>query len=151
MASADLFWEKSTAGWLLVAGLFWEKSTVGWWLISQTNRLHFCHRSSPVRWAAGAQTEMCISSRTPSAHRDIPVRCTERIAPSIPAGISRLCSSSVRFPEQAQAAAGAGWLTAPDANARPWPNLPVWKNTFIMYLEFWIMCSGFACITSHYT
>jgi hypothetical protein len=34
-----LFWEKSTAGWLLVAGLFWEKSTAGWWLISRTNRL----------------------------------------------------------------------------------------------------------------
>jgi hypothetical protein len=30
MAGADLFWEKSTVGWLLVAGLFWEKSTGGW-------------------------------------------------------------------------------------------------------------------------
>jgi hypothetical protein len=39
MAGADLFWEKSTVGWLLVAGLFWEKSTAGWWLISQTNRV----------------------------------------------------------------------------------------------------------------
>jgi hypothetical protein len=39
MAGAGLFWEKSTAGWLLVAGLFWSKSTVGWWLISQANRL----------------------------------------------------------------------------------------------------------------
>jgi hypothetical protein len=29
MAGADLFWEKSTADWLLVAGLFWEKSTAG--------------------------------------------------------------------------------------------------------------------------
>jgi hypothetical protein len=29
MAGAGLFWEKSTAGWLLVAGLFWEKSTAG--------------------------------------------------------------------------------------------------------------------------
>jgi hypothetical protein len=38
MAGAGLFWDKSTAGWLLVAGLFWEKSTVGWWLISQANR-----------------------------------------------------------------------------------------------------------------
>jgi hypothetical protein len=38
MAGADLFWGKSTAGWLLVADLFWEKSNVGWWLISQTNR-----------------------------------------------------------------------------------------------------------------
>jgi hypothetical protein len=25
MAGAGLFWEKSTAGWLLVAGLLWEK------------------------------------------------------------------------------------------------------------------------------
>jgi hypothetical protein len=38
MAGADLFWDKSTAGWLLVAGLLWEKSTAGWWLISQANR-----------------------------------------------------------------------------------------------------------------
>jgi hypothetical protein len=38
MTGADLFWDKSTAGWLLVAGLFWEKSTVAWWLISQANR-----------------------------------------------------------------------------------------------------------------
>jgi hypothetical protein len=38
VAGAGLFWEKSTAGWLLMAGLFWEKSTVSWWLISQTNR-----------------------------------------------------------------------------------------------------------------
>jgi hypothetical protein len=38
MAGAGLFWENSTAGWLLVAGLFWEKSTAGWWLISQANR-----------------------------------------------------------------------------------------------------------------
>jgi hypothetical protein len=30
MAGAGLFWEKSTAGWLLVAGLLWEKSTGGW-------------------------------------------------------------------------------------------------------------------------
>jgi hypothetical protein len=32
-----LFWEKSTAGWLLVANLFWGESTVGCWLISQVN------------------------------------------------------------------------------------------------------------------
>jgi hypothetical protein len=38
MAGAGLFWEKSTAGWLLVADLLWEKSTAGWWLISQANR-----------------------------------------------------------------------------------------------------------------
>jgi hypothetical protein len=37
MAGADLFWEKSTAGWLLVTDLFWEESTVGRWLISQAN------------------------------------------------------------------------------------------------------------------
>jgi hypothetical protein len=34
MAGAGLFWEKSIAGWLLVADLFWEKSTASWWLIS---------------------------------------------------------------------------------------------------------------------
>jgi hypothetical protein len=38
MAGANLFWEKSTAGWLLMADLFWEKITAGWWLISQANR-----------------------------------------------------------------------------------------------------------------
>jgi hypothetical protein len=38
VVDADLFWEKSTDGWLLVAGLFWEKSTASWWLISQTNK-----------------------------------------------------------------------------------------------------------------
>jgi hypothetical protein len=27
---ADLFWKKSSVGWLLVADLFWEKSTAGW-------------------------------------------------------------------------------------------------------------------------
>jgi hypothetical protein len=27
--NACLFWEKSTAGWLLMVGLFWEKSTAG--------------------------------------------------------------------------------------------------------------------------
>jgi hypothetical protein len=40
MAGADLLWEKSTVGWLLVADLFREKSTAGRWLISQTNRAH---------------------------------------------------------------------------------------------------------------
>jgi hypothetical protein len=34
VAGADLLWEKSTGGWLLVAGLFWEKSSADWWLIS---------------------------------------------------------------------------------------------------------------------
>jgi hypothetical protein len=38
MAGADLFWEKSTADWLLVADLFWDKSTAGRWMISQTNK-----------------------------------------------------------------------------------------------------------------
>jgi hypothetical protein len=38
VAGAGLFWEKSTAGWLLVADLLWEKSTADWWLISQANR-----------------------------------------------------------------------------------------------------------------
>jgi hypothetical protein len=38
MAGADLFWEKSTVGWLMLTGLFWEKSTAGWWLISQANK-----------------------------------------------------------------------------------------------------------------
>jgi hypothetical protein len=38
VAGADLFGEKSTADWLLIAVLLREKSTGGWWLISQTNR-----------------------------------------------------------------------------------------------------------------
>jgi hypothetical protein len=42
MIDADLFWEKSTAGWLLVAGFLWEKSTAGWWLIRQANRGIVC-------------------------------------------------------------------------------------------------------------
>jgi hypothetical protein len=33
MAGADLFRDKSTVGWLLVAGLFREKSTADWWLV----------------------------------------------------------------------------------------------------------------------
>jgi hypothetical protein len=41
MAGADLFWEKSTAGWLLMADLLWEKNTAGWWLISQGNSCSF--------------------------------------------------------------------------------------------------------------
>jgi hypothetical protein len=40
-----LFWEKSTVGWLLVAGLLWEKNTVGWWLISQANMTKPCEGS----------------------------------------------------------------------------------------------------------
>jgi hypothetical protein len=38
VAGAGLFWEKSTACWLLVVGLFREKSTASRWLISQANR-----------------------------------------------------------------------------------------------------------------
>jgi hypothetical protein len=40
MAGAGLLWEKSTAGWLLVAGLFWDKSTAGWWPSEQGAGLH---------------------------------------------------------------------------------------------------------------
>jgi hypothetical protein len=43
----NLFWEKSTAGWLLVADLLWEKSIAVWWLISQANRtISFGHKVS---------------------------------------------------------------------------------------------------------
>jgi hypothetical protein len=49
-----LFREKSTAGWLLVAGLFWEKSTAGWWLISRANRLFL--------WICGS-IAVCIVAR----------------------------------------------------------------------------------------
>jgi hypothetical protein len=49
MAGADLFWEKSTVGWLLMTDLFWEKSTAGWWLISQTNRASSGSRSQPLQ------------------------------------------------------------------------------------------------------
>jgi hypothetical protein len=48
MAGAGFFWEKSTAGWLLVAGSFWEKSTAGWWLISRANRRKL--KMGPERW-----------------------------------------------------------------------------------------------------
>jgi hypothetical protein len=54
MAGAGLFWEKSTASWLLVAGLLWEKSTAGWWLIRQANRAQvaaaFDSAVDPCRW-----------------------------------------------------------------------------------------------------
>jgi hypothetical protein len=55
VSGADLFWEKSTVGWLLVADLFWEKSTTSWWLISQTNRARDRSRAHPfsvARWHA---------------------------------------------------------------------------------------------------
>jgi hypothetical protein len=49
MTDADLFWEKSTVGWLSMAGLFWDKSSADWWLISQTNQRirYFSHN----KWA----------------------------------------------------------------------------------------------------
>jgi hypothetical protein len=49
VADADLFWEKSIVGWLLMADLFWEKSTAGRWLISQTNRA-----TDAIDWNCGA-------------------------------------------------------------------------------------------------
>jgi hypothetical protein len=51
MTGADLFWEKSTTCWLLVAGLLWEKSTAGWWLISQANRA-LVKASCSLLWSA---------------------------------------------------------------------------------------------------
>jgi hypothetical protein len=53
MAGTDLFWEKSTAGWLLVADLFWDKSTAGWWLISQANRVLIFFFYHTVKCATG--------------------------------------------------------------------------------------------------
>jgi hypothetical protein len=56
VAGADLFWKKSTAGWLLVADLLWEKSIAGRWLISQANRVLarcpglFTHCVGPRKW-----------------------------------------------------------------------------------------------------
>jgi hypothetical protein len=73
MAGADLFWEKSIAGWLLVAGLFWEKSTAGWWLISQANRLGLVqcqlesHASSSGRLRASLETGEPGTSQFPTA------------------------------------------------------------------------------------
>jgi hypothetical protein len=49
-----LLWEKSTAGWLLVAGLFWEKSTAGWWLISRTNS-RLCNAPVPAHLTSAIQ------------------------------------------------------------------------------------------------
>jgi hypothetical protein len=66
VAGADLFWEKSTAGWLLVAGLFWEENTAGWWLISQTNRLRSL-RLKTLSFLSFQTSQMTrrISERTP--------------------------------------------------------------------------------------
>jgi hypothetical protein len=60
MAGADLFWEKSTAAWLLVAGLFFEKDTAGWWLISQTNRAFVLNSTDQALWtqANGNSTQL---------------------------------------------------------------------------------------------
>jgi hypothetical protein len=74
MAGADLFWDKSTAGWLLMAGLFWEKSTAGWWLISQMNRALIKAAGEQVSgelfWTAGermnrATREIIWGAQTP--------------------------------------------------------------------------------------
>jgi hypothetical protein len=65
MVGADLFWEKSTAGWLLVAGLFWEKSTAGWWLINQTNRRHqLASTNLPVAVRRSRPHISSVSTRT---------------------------------------------------------------------------------------
>jgi hypothetical protein len=60
MAGADLFWEKSTAGWLLVAGLFWEKSTAGWWLISQANRARLFEHTPILSYQSGGINEWSL-------------------------------------------------------------------------------------------
>jgi hypothetical protein len=39
MADADLFWEKSTTGWLLMTGLFWEKYR---WLVADKPKQGDC-------------------------------------------------------------------------------------------------------------
>jgi hypothetical protein len=59
VAGADLFWEKSTIGWLLVVGLFWEKSTVGWWLISQANMADLMRSCYRMRGKCGAHFLFC--------------------------------------------------------------------------------------------
>jgi hypothetical protein len=58
MAGADLFWEKITVGWLLMAGLFWEKSTTGWWLISQANRAYGVKHSTMAK--CGGEPNMSL-------------------------------------------------------------------------------------------
>jgi hypothetical protein len=80
MVGADLFWEKSTTGWLLVAGLFWEKSNAGCWLISRTNRLSIdCKKKvrlfrtekkmqRPVVSVARKETFFCSASRRNESH-----------------------------------------------------------------------------------
>jgi hypothetical protein len=66
VAGADLFWEKSTADWLLVVGLFWEKSTTGWCLISQTRRRH---EISTVKHKIKARA-LLLPSQPKSSHND---------------------------------------------------------------------------------
>jgi hypothetical protein len=55
MAGAGLFWEKSTASWLLVVDLLWEKSIAGWWLISQANRALMFVFSAPFPICRGGE------------------------------------------------------------------------------------------------
>jgi hypothetical protein len=61
VADAGLFWEKSTADWLLVADLLWEKSAAGWWLISQANMLQ-------LDWSSIWQTSRLIGTDTASCN-----------------------------------------------------------------------------------
>jgi hypothetical protein len=67
VAGAGLFWEKSTAGWLLVAGLFWEKSNADWWLISRANRLQIFGYSNlcrvTYRFSFYINTFLCYTHR----------------------------------------------------------------------------------------
>jgi hypothetical protein len=57
MAGADLLWEKSTAGWLLVAGLLWEKSTAGrtgrYWK-PDSDKHHLCIRIQNWPWSCSS-------------------------------------------------------------------------------------------------
>jgi hypothetical protein len=80
MAGAGLFWEKSTAGWLLVAGLLWEKSTADWWLIIQANGAYVVRPLPPSRQLSEA--------RWPCRHHCIPTRrdldATHGPSPSMP-------------------------------------------------------------------
>jgi hypothetical protein len=60
VAGADLFWDKSTAGWLLVAGLFWDKSTIDWWLISQAIRALVFLRVLQIHYRSSKPTNMKV-------------------------------------------------------------------------------------------
>jgi hypothetical protein len=65
LAGAGLFWEKSTAGWLLVAGLLWEKSNAGWWLISQA--MHKGKRKKQEKTICGKYWSRSVSNTRESA------------------------------------------------------------------------------------